>query len=327
MDHNFQCVSTEPPELSFAQTTLIFISTLQLGLLFSFALVSYFHAFMFRDDITEEDEVIEVVDFTDKYPIEDATQTAEIEKINQNSYVLDFSPKGIIIMRYNYDEEGFEYWANSKTIKYDVLETMARKYVKVNCCSDLYINREEEIEQKKEAIKENGKRQAELELMNKEDKLEEEEEEESVFANFKSYNTKTKNGTSTTSSNNSKTIVADRSNKYIHRGNVSEFELLKPESQEVETTVKKIDFSTYREMFLKEMENSVENNVENNDENNVVSNDVENNVENNVETANVSNSYFDVNTSEPALIPPLPISIETSEESLSDHSLETKKHI
>ena len=304
-------------ELSFGQSILIFISTVQLGLLFSFGIVAYFHTFMFRRD-TEENIITTTIDFISKYPIENAiTETdietegeQEIKRVNENSYVMDFSPQGIVILKYNYDQEGFEYWTNPKTIKYNILETMARKYVKVFCCHNLYINRTKEIEQKKEAIEENKRRLRELEEMSEEDKPTEEVAEESVFASFKSYN----KGGPNTKIANSNIIVADRSNKYIHKGTIGEFELLKT-TPEVKTTIKKIDFSTFKEMFFKELD----------DENLICSDTDAESIVNGKEALELDIDYYNN-------VPRLPGSIETSEETLSIHSteqcsLDTKKDL
>ena len=66
-------------------------------------------------------------------------------------------------MRYHKKDEGFEYWAD-KDIDYKYLETVARKYVTVFSCRDLYIDRfsllKEKVKNIKEQIEENKKQPA-----------------------------------------------------------------------------------------------------------------------------------------------------------------------
>ena len=69
-----------------------------------------------------------------------------------NTTIIEHTPDGTVIMRYNYDKEGFEYWSDSKNIKYDYLETVARKFVKMNFCCHLYIDRKENIKNKNERL-------------------------------------------------------------------------------------------------------------------------------------------------------------------------------
>ena len=44
--------------------------------------------------------------------------------------------KGNVIMRYNYDDEVFEYWSDNKVLSYKDLDVVARKYVVVYSCKD-----------------------------------------------------------------------------------------------------------------------------------------------------------------------------------------------
>lgn len=45
------------------------------------------------------------------------------------SYVMDSTPNGLVSMRYDGDSETFEYYCDDRTIPFDMLETVARKYV------------------------------------------------------------------------------------------------------------------------------------------------------------------------------------------------------
>ena len=68
----------------------------------------------------------ELIPFKDVYNCD-----IDLDCISKERYVTDETPEGYVFMRYNIDEEGFEYWCNNKNIKFNYLETVARKYVKV----------------------------------------------------------------------------------------------------------------------------------------------------------------------------------------------------
>ena len=71
--------------------------------------------------------------YQDKYSLDDMEKDiSRNSEVTKNTSVLEKTPNGIVIMRYNKDREGFEYWCNDKNIKYDYLETVARKFVIMN---------------------------------------------------------------------------------------------------------------------------------------------------------------------------------------------------
>ena len=47
-------------------------------------------------------------------------------------------------MKYSDEEEAFEYWSDAP-LNFNILETVARKYVKTFLCSDVFIDREKEL--------------------------------------------------------------------------------------------------------------------------------------------------------------------------------------
>ena len=68
-------------------------------------------------------------------------------KTSLGNLVLEKTPQGFVQMRYNQDEEGFEYWADAN-IDYKYLDTVARKYTHLFNCRGVYINRFEMLKQK-----------------------------------------------------------------------------------------------------------------------------------------------------------------------------------
>ena len=181
----------------------------------------------------------EPIPFEYKYPIELAKNSKDKNFDFSNSIVLSSTPKGVVYMRYNNENEGFEYWAD-KNIDYKYLETVARKYVKIFQCKDLYIDRIKILKQKiikmNNIIKENKEKE-------KQKKKTDDKENEDVFASLKSYNSKNKvnNKTKITKSD----IVCDHANKYIRRGKLNEAVFTKPiKSQEKPTS--SLSFSAWK---------------------------------------------------------------------------------
>ena len=86
----------------------------------------------------EEKEEPFKIPFEFKYPIKFAKNSNDLENI-ENCSVFCTTPSGEVYMKYNKDNEGFDYWCSKKDIKYKYLETVARKFVTMFKCADLYI--------------------------------------------------------------------------------------------------------------------------------------------------------------------------------------------
>ena len=138
---------------------------------------------VYDDTLDEPEERYE-----DKYPLDNAKCSDDpIRVVNPSSYIMDYTPNGIIVLRYDYDSEAFFYWSNKKNIPYKVLETAARKYITTYCCKELYIDKEQLLKEKKELYEEKQKQLKEQEEMKKEDTRENDDSdsENSVFATLK----------------------------------------------------------------------------------------------------------------------------------------------
>ena len=183
-------------------------------------------------DIEEEEEEEEEEElYEDKYPIEENLE--QKEDIDTNNFVFENTPNGTVFMRYNKENEDFEYWCDDKQILYKYLETVSRKFVNNFDCQDLYIDRKREIELQKEKKTEKNKAKSE-----KEEIEEEIEEENSVFAKLKpKVETKTK-------VKNVEVDVAIRGNKYKYMDKIKNF-LFIPNKKK-ETKIKKMSFSDWK---------------------------------------------------------------------------------
>jgi hypothetical protein len=183
--------------------------------------------------LAEEEE--EPVPYEYQYPLMDAEDNGEQDF--KKCIVLSNTPKGLVYMRYCKEEEGFEYWTDN-SIDYKYLETVARKYVTIFSCRNIYIDRfsllKEKIFDIKQKIEENKRTEDE-----------EEEEGNDVFANFKSYNQSTNKMSSNKTQITRNDIVCDEANKYLNRGKIAEanFEAGK---KIVDTPTSSMSFSSWK---------------------------------------------------------------------------------
>ncbi len=167
--------------------------------------------------------------YEDKYNIWDYCQWDTDKHLawptNDNNIVEDNTPDGNVFMKYNEDEDGFEYWCDDKNIKYDYLDTVARKYcLSFNCCG-IYEDRKKNIEAQKAKEKEEDEKE-------KEEEEEEEKEEESIFVKPKKIDTKKKDRSSGE--------VALKANKFMYKGKISECKVfLKTRDDELKNKTKK----------------------------------------------------------------------------------------
>ena len=126
----------------------------------------WFSGLLIYKEMEEEAKQEKKERYEDKYKITDFhKEIKRNNEITKNTSVMEKTPSGTVIMRYNTDREGFEYWCDNKNIKYDILEVVARKFVLMNHCCNIYHDRKldikkqmEKIEEKKKMIKRKRKR-------------------------------------------------------------------------------------------------------------------------------------------------------------------------
>ena len=169
------------------------------------------------------------------------------------------TPEGKVIMSYNSDTESFWYYANTSSIPYSSLDTVARIYAVTYNCKNICVNYKEEWERGKEkAIKEK-----ELDLK-KRDEEQDNPKQKSIFANFKGYNKK--HGAD--DEKKKYYIITEKANKFKYKGKLNEFinvnstNAIEPISNDTKTNDsitqiennppndKKIDYSTFKKIYI-----------------------------------------------------------------------------
>jgi len=227
IDNDFQTIHEN--NLNIGQILTIFFGIIFLSTIGT----SWFTGYFLLKPLEEEEEE-EEISYENKYNLDKCKNDGNKENIERN-ILLETTPQGKICIKYSNEEEGFEYWSD-KTIDYKYLETAARKYVNTFSYKDLYIDRDKELKEKMEKIKqeidENKK------IIEKGGQKKQEGEEESVFV-------KSKKEIKLKLKIEKKDFVADRANKYIKRGNFNDSNWYK---NPIKVEKKKI--MTYKDWFF-----------------------------------------------------------------------------
>jgi len=150
----------------------------------------------------------------------------DLENIEDN-IMMENTPDGNVIMRYSNDEEGFEYWADQQ-MEFDILKSAARKYCKLFCCVNLYIDGYKEYLKQKEHF--------DKELKEEDEREEMVEEEDDVFLKPKTQSIK----------NAKKMEIEWKENKFCYKGKVSESPLTQKKKPKEEK--KQFSFSDFKKM-------------------------------------------------------------------------------
>tara|TARA_Y100000591_G_scaffold330004_1_gene359832 strand:- start:580 stop:1161 length:582 start_codon:yes stop_codon:yes gene_type:complete len=173
--------------------------------------------------------------YTQKYDLKKLKNDKVSSKPNIKNILCETTENdGVIVMRYNEDREGFEYWADKKQINFDVLNTVCRKYCITFKNIDLYIDRNDEYEKQINEFKKKKEEEKE-----KEKEEEKEEKEDSIFATGKKEK------------KNMKFKPEWKDNKFINCGFVKDSPLHKKDEKkdEKKENVKKFSFDEFKKMM------------------------------------------------------------------------------
>ena len=243
----------------------------------SLAFSSWFSGRYLIEEVVEEKKEKPKKTYIDKYTL--PTEKEMIEKLSLNSdvsknvSVMEKTPMGTVIIRYNKEREGFEYWCDDKNIKFDFLETVARKFVMMNFCVQLYHDRHKDIKEQKEEFEKINIEEAEeaeeseeksesAEAKAEDNTLEEQIEEElktsddtqdidsdsddDVFVKSKTLIQKAKpeiGNAKNEKASKSKKIVARKANKYLYMGKIKEYQWC--EKPKIAPKAKKMSYSDW----------------------------------------------------------------------------------
>jgi hypothetical protein len=186
------------------------------------------------------------IPYIETYDLEKVTNdNAETLDCEINS-VLETTPDGVVVMRYNKTDEGFDYWAD-KQISYKHLEVVARKFVTVFQCKEFYIDQKKYMKNKldkiKKEIEENKKtiqQKKENAELGKTDPVENDDMD--VFAKLKSNKRKLK--VKFTKDD----FTPEIGTKFMKKGKMAE-SILEKKTEVDEKVVKNVNFSDWKSLF------------------------------------------------------------------------------
>lgn len=283
---------------SFMESFFIAFGTIQLGLLFGFISTAYIYNSYRKQQLkyynSQEnheygEENMREEKYEERYPVQKKNNDdieVECSNIpNKNSYIIEQTPEGMVIMNYDEDNDGFQYWCDGN-VRFSYLETVARKYVKSFECENLYYERacnkkynndnDNELEVGDVNIDSNHGSNYNSENEETDEKTENNDEnhhehnddingnntkKNSPFATLKKYNNTSQNNHQNISINNSNITNNNITNnineenqscKFIKIGKICDFNVIKcSEKKETITDSKqKLDFKTFKELFM-----------------------------------------------------------------------------
>lgn len=167
--------------------------------------------------------------------------TSEQKKELKNKIICETTPKGNVVMFYYFNEKepdasSFHYYCDDRSVQFNYLDTVARKYVTTHNCPELYLYLKTEIKKGVEQIKaEIEKEKQEAERIKEEN--EKAKKEASVFATFKNYKK------SDAPEKKVRRLLVGK-NRYTRLGNIEDWNI--SQKPKVESNVKNISFAEYK---------------------------------------------------------------------------------
>lgn len=185
-----------------------------------------------------DDELVtsDYVPYERKYIFE-LEEEEEYNPPNIKNVICEYTPDdGIIMMRYNKEEEGFEYWMDKHTVDFKILKTVCRKYCLAFNCKNLYIDPLKEAKRQSDNYMEEKKKKEEKE---EEEKEEETKKEDSVFVKPKVDGVKKEK----------KFTIDWKDNKFIKKGKLNESPITMKRPKE---KAKEFSFWDFKNMMKKD---------------------------------------------------------------------------
>lgn len=154
---------------------------------------------------------------------------SELElKSKENSFVMEKTPMGFVIMTWNQEKTRFDYYADRKDIPYRFLDTVCRKYVKSFDCKSVYVDVNNELEMCKNNFDKMKQKMQEKDQAKKKDDM---------FASFKKYNEK-----NDSTAKHDELLIKDKINIFKYTGMIREFSFIKTPLKQI----KQISYADFK---------------------------------------------------------------------------------
>ena len=249
-----ECIDEfEQAQLNTGQMFFILLSLIPMCFLFPTWLVAKFIYEPWVEKLSKMREDLPEIPFLDRWPINKATQSEEKE-VNENSVVYESTPAGNVIMRFNAKDEIFEYWSDSKKLVYKELDVVARKYVSLFSCKDVYIDRKAKQVEKFHEAREKYLQEKNGEIV--EEKDEEKDEDKDLFVKSKSEKAKeaeAKYIDDRGAVDLNKLLAVEDANRFKRLGTFNEFQgwNKNKESFKLKQEIPNLSFSSFKNMLFK----------------------------------------------------------------------------
>ena len=192
---------------------------------------------------------------------DDRELTNETKSSLSDIILMETTPKGNVIMYYNHDADdearsSFHYYCDDKSIPFNYLDTVSRKYVCLYKCPQIYRFLEKEMEVGIQKMKDLERKRQEEEERDKENSKSEEsvrKRSDSVFATLKNYKTQNQvisGGTGTKRTMNPNQLLLCK-NRYKRLGSIEEYNehlKMKERKEQEPVNIKPISFSDFKKM-------------------------------------------------------------------------------
>ena len=197
-------------------------------------------------------------DLFDKLECEDLEE--DVVKGMKNNALYETTPKGNVIVYYDFEKESFVYYCDTKDIPYLYLETVARKYALTYHCKKIVVDIKKEMENAKQTnvkqinVKQTNTNKSNLSTIyentnNVDTKIQPKTNKvNDMFASFKSYNRK---GTGGSKTMNKKFVLRQNANRYSYSGKLSQYPILKTDDYKIEKPMEKMDYETFKKLMAK----------------------------------------------------------------------------
>ena len=158
----------------------------------------------------------------------------------KKSVLFEDTPRGRVILYYDFEKESFVYYCDTKDIPYSFLETATRKYVTINNCKKIMVDMKEELKLAEDKI-------AQEKIVNVRAPRPLNKGKKDMFATFKSYNRKGSGG-SNSNTLNKKFILCGNANRYSYLGKISDYSFLDKTGYNSLKTEEAMDYATFKKM-------------------------------------------------------------------------------
>ena len=248
----YNCIDEyETSKLNAGQIFFILASLIPLALCFPTWLVAKFIYEPWVRKLANMREDIPPVPYLKRWILDDVDTDDEETDVETDikNIVYEHTPKGNVLMRYNSDDEVFEYWCDDGSLLYKELDVVARKYVKMFKCKSIYVDRVKLQKEKFNIARD--KYFKEKEARERGEEIEKEKPNDSLFVKTKGEKAKEENENYMEGDkvNLNKLLLVDNANKFKRLGKFAECKVWFSQKFVPEKEKKNLSFASFKGLW------------------------------------------------------------------------------